>query len=46
MYNIRPHFDELILECIVATRKQAARRAKPSRNDYNLVRNVVTVTTT
>ena len=34
MYNIPSHFDE------------AARSVKPRCNDYNLIRNIVTVTTT
>ena len=37
MYNIRSHFNELVFAWS-AYEKQTARRVKPSRNDYNLVR--------
>ena len=44
VYDIRSHFNEPILPWITYER-QAARRVRPSRNEYNLVRNLLTVTT-
>ena len=45
VYNVSSYFNELILAWS-AYERQAARRVKPSRNDYNLVKNLVAVTTT
>ena len=42
--NIRSHLNQLILASS-AYKGQAERRSKPSSNDYNLVRKLVTVTT-